>query len=205
MTVTHPRIERYFMTIPEAVHLVLFAAAMEQGGETFILDMGQPVKIDRLARDIIVFAGLTPDVDVPIVYTGLRPGEKLYEELWTTREQPQPTAHPGIMVSPGMDERPGPAPAGGPGAAGRGRAGRPGRLLGAPAGPGAEFPGGDQRPGGPSAGPARRNHGLRSWLRPPAPIVYIPPAKEGAGPAHAFRRFATNSQRVGRFHSPLAG
>ncbi len=106
VTVTHPRIERYFMTIPEAVHLVLFAAAMEQGGETFILDMGQPVRIDRLARDVIAFAGLAPDVDVPIVYTGLRPGEKLYEELWTTREKPQPTAHPGIMVSPGMDERP---------------------------------------------------------------------------------------------------
>lgn len=106
VTVTHPRIERFFMTIPEAVHLVLFAAAMEEGGETFILDMGQPVRIDRLARDIIVYAGLTPDVDVPIVYTGLRPGEKLYEELWTTQEKPRATVHPGIMVSPGMDERP---------------------------------------------------------------------------------------------------
>jgi FlaA1/EpsC-like NDP-sugar epimerase len=106
VTVTHPRIERYFMTIPEAVHLVLFAAAMEEGGETFILDMGQPVRIDRLARDIIAFAGLTPEVDVPIVYTGLRPGEKLYEELWTPREQPRATVHPGIMVAPGGEERP---------------------------------------------------------------------------------------------------
>jgi FlaA1/EpsC-like NDP-sugar epimerase len=106
VTVTHPQIERFFMTIPEAVHLVLFAAAMQEGGETFILDMGQPVKIDRLARDVVVFAGLTPDVDVPIVYTGLRPGEKLYEELWTPKERPQPTTHPGIMVSAGADERP---------------------------------------------------------------------------------------------------
>jgi FlaA1/EpsC-like NDP-sugar epimerase len=97
VTVTHPDIERYFMTIAEAVQLVLFAATMGRGDDVFILDMGAPVKIDSLARQMIQLAGLTPDVDVAVEYTGLRPGEKLYEELWTESESPLPTENAGVQ------------------------------------------------------------------------------------------------------------
>ena len=86
VTVTHPEIIRYFMTIPEACRLVLEAAVMGQGNEIFVFDMGTPVKIADLARRMIDQAGLTPDVDIKIEYTGLRPGEKLYEELLATKE-----------------------------------------------------------------------------------------------------------------------
>ncbi|MCP4291935.1 MAG: polysaccharide biosynthesis protein [bacterium] len=103
VTVTHPDIERFFMTIPEAVHLVLYSATMGAGGDTFILDMGKPMKIAKLARQMISLSGLTPDVDVNIEYTGLRPGEKLYEELWTDQEKPKTTSHPGILIAPGED------------------------------------------------------------------------------------------------------
>ena len=86
VTVTDKRIIRYFMTIPEAVQLIFQAGAYAKGGEIFVLDMGDPVRIDDLARNMIRLSGLEPDVDIPIVYTGLRPGEKLYEELLLSGE-----------------------------------------------------------------------------------------------------------------------
>lgn len=93
LTVTHPDIIRYFMTIPEACRLVLEAAIMGQGNEIFVFDMGKPVKIADLARRMIELAGLIPGKDIDIVYTGLRPGEKLYEELLATRENTLPTSN----------------------------------------------------------------------------------------------------------------
>lgn len=99
VTVTHPEIIRYFMTIPEACMLVLEAGAMGDGGEIFIFDMGSPVKIVNLARKMIRLAGYIPDVDIQIVYSGLRPGEKLYEELLNKKEITSETHHPKIMVA----------------------------------------------------------------------------------------------------------
>jgi len=99
LTVTHPEITRYFMTIPEAVHLVLEAGTMGTGGEIFIFDMGEPVKITDLALKMIKLAGLQPDRDIKIVFTGLRPGEKLYEELLNDGENTMPTYHEKIKIS----------------------------------------------------------------------------------------------------------
>lgn len=93
VTVTHPDIVRYFMTIPEAVSLVLQAGTYAKGGEIFILDMGEPVKIDTLARNLIKLSGYEPDVDMPLVYTGLRSGEKLFEEKLMAEEGIQNTAN----------------------------------------------------------------------------------------------------------------
>ncbi|WP_314970784.1 nucleoside-diphosphate sugar epimerase/dehydratase [Peptostreptococcus stomatis] len=98
VTVTHKDIIRYFMTIPEAVALVMQAVAMASGGEIFVLDMGDPVKIDDLARNIIRLSGFEPDVDIDIVYTGLRPGEKLYEELLMAEEGLKVTDHNKIFI-----------------------------------------------------------------------------------------------------------
>ncbi len=98
VTVTHPEVTRYFMTIPEACQLILQAGAMGKGGEIFILDMGTPIRIIDLARDLIQFSGFEPDVDIKIKFIGLRPGEKLYEELITEGEGVVPTTHEKIMV-----------------------------------------------------------------------------------------------------------
>ncbi len=98
VTVTHPEINRYFMTIPEAVQLVIQAGAMAKGGEIFILDMGQPVKIADLAKDLIRLSGLEPGIDIEIKYTGLRPGEKLYEELLLKEEGLTATRHEKIFI-----------------------------------------------------------------------------------------------------------
>lgn len=101
LTVTHVDARRYFMTIPEAVQLVLQASTMGKGGEIFVLDMGSPVKIVDLAKHLVRLSGLDPERDVPIVYTGLRPGEKLFEELQLDGEGIKPTAHPKIRVLDG--------------------------------------------------------------------------------------------------------
>ncbi|MEM7433546.1 MAG: nucleoside-diphosphate sugar epimerase/dehydratase [Myxococcota bacterium] len=98
ITVTHPDMTRYFMTIPEAVQLVTQAAALSRGGEIFILDMGQPVRILDLAHDLIRLSGLEPDKDIEVRFTGVRPGEKLFEELSTANEGIQRTEHPKIFV-----------------------------------------------------------------------------------------------------------
>jgi FlaA1/EpsC-like NDP-sugar epimerase len=105
LTVTHPDMQRYFMTVREAVGLVLQASVVGSGPEAipdggiFVLDMGAPVKIVDLARQMIRLAGLRPEVDVAIRYSGLRPGEKLFEELFHGSEKPAPTAHEGLLMA----------------------------------------------------------------------------------------------------------
>lgn len=99
LTVTHPDITRYFMTIPEACQLVLEAGFMGRSDEIYVFDMGKPVKITNLANQMIRLSGLIPDKDIKIIYTGLRPGEKLFEELLTDKENTLPTHHPKIMIA----------------------------------------------------------------------------------------------------------
>ncbi len=101
VTVTHPEARRYFMTIPEAVQLVLQASSMGVASDIFVLEMGQPVRIVDLARNLIRLSGLEPDQDIRIIYTGLRPGEKLFEELMLEGEGVKPTSHPKIRVLDG--------------------------------------------------------------------------------------------------------
>lgn len=100
VSVTDPEMKRYFMTIPEAVQLVIQAGALGKGGEIFVLDMGEPVKIIDLARDMIILSGLKPEKDIRIEFTGLRPGEKLYEELFSDRESFGLTRHERIFIAP---------------------------------------------------------------------------------------------------------
>lgn len=104
--ITHPDMTRYFMTIPEAVHLVLHAAVMGQGGEAFLLNMGEQVRIVDLAEDLIRLSGLEPGRDIEIVFTGIRPGEKLREELWEDNKTYEPTTHPDIFRSRGEETLP---------------------------------------------------------------------------------------------------
>ncbi|MFH1977164.1 MAG: nucleoside-diphosphate sugar epimerase/dehydratase [Pseudomonadota bacterium] len=103
VTVTHPDVTRYFMTIPEACQLILQTGAMGNGGEIFLLDMGTPIKIVDMAKDLIRLSGFVPDEDIKIEYVGLRPGEKLYEELITEGEGIVPTSHEKIMTLKGLD------------------------------------------------------------------------------------------------------
>ena len=97
MTVTHPEMTRYFMTIPEAAQLIIQAGAIGSGGDVFVLDMGDPVKIVDLAHNMIRLSGLEPETDVAIEFIGPRPGEKLEENLWGEGETPEPTTHPKIF------------------------------------------------------------------------------------------------------------
>jgi FlaA1/EpsC-like NDP-sugar epimerase len=96
ITITHPDMTRFFMTIPEAVHLVLEAGGMGTGGEVFVLNMGEPVRIVDMAKDLVRLSGLRPE-DIPIVYTGMRPGERLDEQLWEPGATVDATSHTEIL------------------------------------------------------------------------------------------------------------
>ena len=97
VTVTHPDMRRYFMTIPEAVQLVLQAGALGRGGEVFVLDMGEQIRVVDIATDLIRLSGLEVGADIEIKFTGVRPGEKLYEEMFFTAENVLPTDHPKVL------------------------------------------------------------------------------------------------------------
>jgi FlaA1/EpsC-like NDP-sugar epimerase len=99
VTVTHPEITRFFMTIPEACQLVLEASSIGEGGEIFLFDMGKSIKIVDLAKKMIKLSGLTLGKDIQLIFTGLRPGEKLYEELLSNEENTMPTHHPQILIA----------------------------------------------------------------------------------------------------------
>jgi FlaA1/EpsC-like NDP-sugar epimerase len=103
VTVTHPEMRRYFMTIPEAVQLVLQAGALGRGGEVFVLDMGEPVKLVDLATDLIRLSGREVGRDIEIRFSGIRPGEKLYEELFFGSENATPTRHPKVLRAKNAD------------------------------------------------------------------------------------------------------
>jgi FlaA1/EpsC-like NDP-sugar epimerase len=107
VTVTHPEMRRFFMTIPEACQLVLQAGVLGKGGQICVLDMGDPVKIADLARNLILLSNLRPDEDIKIEFTGMRPGEKLYEELSTLLEDTVPTTHEKIRIFAGNGMPPG--------------------------------------------------------------------------------------------------
>lgn len=103
LSITHPDMVRYFMTIPEASQLVLQAGSLMMNGSVFVLDMGEPVNIEQMARDLIILSGLEPDKDIKIEYTGIRPGEKLFEELLTAEEGTKITQHEKIYVAKSVD------------------------------------------------------------------------------------------------------
>jgi FlaA1/EpsC-like NDP-sugar epimerase len=105
VTVTHPEMKRYFMSTSEAVLLVLEASAVGQGGEVFVLDMGEPVKILDLAKEMIRLSGYEPDVDIPIVFTRIRPGEKLFEEILSAEEGAESTDYEKILRARSANER----------------------------------------------------------------------------------------------------
>ena len=104
LTVTHPDIVRYLITIPEAVQLALQASVLGKGGEIFMLDMGKPIKIVDLAKDLIKLSGLVEGKDIKIIFTGLRPGEKLYEELFIEGESYEKTVHEKIFIARNSSE-----------------------------------------------------------------------------------------------------
>ena len=105
ITITHPDMTRYFMSIPESAQLILQTGAIGRGGEVFVLDMGKPIKIKDMAYDLIRLSGFEPETEIPVIYTGLRPGEKMYEELVTRDEKVNKTVHPKILIMQNSDQK----------------------------------------------------------------------------------------------------